>query len=469
MRIILADPPQKEMHYDLSYPNVGLLYLISYLEKKSSTPLEILYLEGHCDLEEHINRVSQFNPDVYGLSFALWTQELALQTINAVKDKLPDKHVICGGPQPTGAYEYVLLNSHADICVLGEGEETLLHLITAINGGPFDLDNIPGLAYRTSEGQVKVTQKRPYIKDLSSIPQPAWEKVDFSNYKGMHINQASPQTHIVVSRGCPYDCNFCANPVWKYNKPWVRMRTPEDIANEIKLLYDRGVREIYMTSDEFNVNEKWVIDTCKAIEDLQLNDIFFQCNIRADVFSEEIAAAFKRINLWLIHLGIESGNQRTLNGIGKHIAIEQVVKTGEICREYGISVFGFIMLYHAWEEDGRLCWESNNDVDNTLSFCRKLLSNGLIQYMSWQIATPMPGSRLWKTADKYCLIPDKIIDNVWSQNMLLPGINDKDIRWRLRKGMILKNYYLVRNGHVNLSHAKRIWQNLRVLAGMPPK
>lgn len=468
MRILLADPPRGEGYYDLSYANIGILYLISYLKKHLGDDIEVQYLEGHCDLQEHLDAVRAFNPDMYGLSFALWTNQVAFRTLTAVKRAFPDLTTICGGPQPTGDYERVLGGCPVDICCLGEGEDTLLELVRHLMAGGEDLSAIAGLAYRGPDKEIQLTSKRDFIKDLDSIPLPAWELVDFANYGGMHINQAAPQTHILVSRGCPFDCNFCANPVWKYNKPWVRTRGADSIAQEVKLLYDRGIREIYMTSDEFNVSEKWALEVCRAITALGLKDMYFQCNIRADVLSPELAHAFKGINLWLAHLGIESGNQRTLDGIGKHVTLEQIERAGALLGEVGIKVFGFVMLFHAWEEDGCLTWETPQEVDNTLSYCRGLLSRKLINYMSWQVATPMPGARLWKLAQKYCLMPQKDITNVWEQNLLLPGISEGQVKNKLRKGMVLKNYYLIKNGNLNLKHLDRAWRNLRVLLGQAP-
>ena len=465
MKIILADPPRKEQYYDLSYPNIGILYLIAYLRKHYGQGLEVRYLEGQASLEDHIRLIAEFQPDVYGLSFALWTATLAYRTLNAVKKRYPDLHTICGGPQPTADPEEVFTKSAVDCCCLGEGEETFLEYVRAMSMGQTNLSDIPGLSWRGPDGNMEQSAKRAFIKKLDDIPEPAWDLVDFSKYAGMHIHQASPQTHLLVSRGCPFDCNFCANAVWKYNKPWVRLRSPENIAHEIDRLYGRGIREIYMTSDEFNVSEKWALGVCRAIEELGHRDLYLQCNVRADVVSPELAQAFKRINLWMVHLGIESGNQRTLDGVGKKVKLEQIVQACRHFKQAGLSIFGFVMLYHAWEEDGHLKWEDNAAVDNTFRFCRRLLSSKLIDYMSWQVATPMPGSRLFATAKKFSLIPDKVIEDVWSQNMLLPGICERDIKRNLRKGMILKNYYLLKNGQINFRHVDRIARNLRVLLG----
>ena len=466
MKIIFADPPRKEAYYDNSYPNLGVLYLISYLRENSRIPLEAVYLEGDSSLVEHLEFIASEKPDLYGLSFASWTANLAYKTMNAVKKRFPDLKVICGVPEPTANWREVFRKSKVDVCVLGEGEATITDLSSAL-AKRNDLTQVDGLALRQNDGRILLTNRRALIKELDGIPFPSWDLIDFKNYTGMHINKADPQTHMLVSRGCPFDCNFCSNPVWKLSKPWIRMRTPENIATEVQLLYEKGVREIYMTSDEFNVREKWALDVCAAIKALGLKKLYFQCNLRADKVSGNLAQAFSDINLWLVHLGIESGNQRTLDGIGKHITKEQIVRTCQLMRSKEVKVFGFVMLFHAWEENGKLKWENSMDVSNTMAFCRKLLASDLIQYMSWQVATPMAGSRLYRTAQKYGLIASKEITGVWAQNLLLPGVGRCELKSALRKGMLLKNYYLVKNGNINFSHFDRIWRNFKVLLGLP--
>lgn len=460
MRIVFADPPQKEKYYDISYPNLGILYLISSLRSNFKDNLEILYLEGHCTLKKHLEIIKDFKPDLYGISFALWTTEVAYRTINQVKKTFPSLPVICGGAMPTVIPDEILNKTQADICVLGEGEGTIVDIVRHFRDKDGKISDIKGIAYREKDGKITITDKRPF-KDINSIPIPAWDVVDFKKYSGMHLNKKSPQTLMLVSRGCPYDCNFCANPVWKYNKPWVRMRSPEDIVEEIKLLYGRGIREIYMTSDEFNITEKWAVNVCEAIFKLNYKDLFFQCNIRADVMTEKLAKEFKKINMWMVHLGIESGNQKTLDNIGKKITIEQINRACEIIKDVGIKTFGFVMLYHVWEENGDLKWEAPADVDNTIAFCKRLLSKKLIDYMSWQVSTAMPGSRLWNIAKKHNLLPDKHIDSFWAHNLLLPGITSKDVKKSIRKGMLIKNYYLVKNGNINLRHLDRVWRNVK--------
>src|SRR5690242_19016860 len=105
------------------------MYLQSYLRKKSSSPIEVRYLQGHVNLDEHLKQIDRYKPDIYGLSFALWTEQLAYTTLRAVRARFPGLRIVCGGPQPTASYTEALVQGAADVCVLGEGEATMLELI----------------------------------------------------------------------------------------------------------------------------------------------------------------------------------------------------------------------------------------------------------------------------------------------------------------------------------------------------
>jgi radical SAM superfamily enzyme YgiQ (UPF0313 family) len=269
-----------------------------------------------------------------------------------------------------------------------------------------------------------------------------------------------------VSRGCPFDCGFCSNPIWKESKPWVRLRGPQSIAEEVETLYQRGIREVYLSADEFNVNFDWPIEVARALQKLGHDDLYFQVNVRADKVNEELVSEFQKMNLWMVHLGVESGNQRTIDGLKKHIELDQVVNACRMFQAQGIKVFGFFMLYHAWEEDGKLVYESPTEVDKTFEFARRLLNDGLINYMSWQVATPYPGSRLWKTALKFGLLFDSHrFGDVREEAMNLPNVSEKDVRHSLRKGYIIKTWYALKSGNIGWKHITRARQSLAVILG----
>jgi anaerobic magnesium-protoporphyrin IX monomethyl ester cyclase len=459
MKVVFADPPMQALRYTqaVSSPNIGILYLISYL-RKNEPDVKTYYIEPYLSLKQHLEKLKEISPDLYGISFATLLKENVYKTVKHVRKLFPKIPILCGGAHPSAAPEDVFSNSDVDICVIGEGEVTTYELIKHFKENKPELQDISGIAFKEN-GSIKKTSPHPLIEDLDTIPMPAWDLIDFRNYTGSNLKKKSPDTFIVSSRGCPFNCTFCSNPVWKANKPWLRLRGAKSIAEEIQYLYERGIREIYIRADEFNANSKWCIGVCDEIQKLGLKDMYFQCNLRADNFPEELAKAMHDNNFWMVHLGIESGNQRCLNGIQKRITIKSVVDTCEKLKKNDIKTFGFFMMFNIWEKDNTLQYESPQEVQRTFAFARSLLRRGLISNISWGFATPIPGSELYHIAKKYDIIkPNATAINPWEINVKLPNITEKEMLSIRRKGMILQGLYGLIGGNMN-------WRNWRHILG----
>lgn len=466
MKILLTEPPRKQSFYDLSHANLGILYLASYLrDKYDEDDLQIRYLEGDHSLMSHLTEIGRFCPDIYCLSFSYPIAPLAYQTIDAVKKTYPKLPVICGGPHPTSSAQDVLEKTRANICVLGEGEETLLDLVKYYAGeGTVHLSDIDGIAFKENGDRIHFTAPRRYIYDLDTIPFPAWDLVPVDKYEGMHFRKAFPYAYVAASRGCPFNCVFCSNPVWKLQKPWLRMRSPSDVAGEIEFLYQRGVREVWFTSDEMNPNLQWAIEVCRAVTQLEHRDMFFQMQLRVDKVTEEFVQVLKEMNCWMVHLGVESLNQRVLDGIEKRFAIKQVMKALDLFHAYGIKVDFYMMAYQVWEENGKLCWETPEEVAHSLRKCWKLFLRNRIHYMSWQAASPFPGSRLYDIAKRHNILDSKIPDSFWEMYMSLPGISRRQINSHIRKGILLKDFMALISGNLSLRALWRLRRNIIAIA-----
>lgn len=460
MKIVLADPPDlKNQWLIANHPNLGVLYLISHL-REHINDIELSYLDAHIDLKEHLRQLEIIQPDFYGLSFSVMREKDAFITIRAVRERFPDLLIVCGGPYPTVMAEHIFKELPVDVCVIGEGEKTLLELVMAYKEKRA-LDGISGIVFRKND-RIVASAKREFIPDIDSIPFPAWDILDFKKYEGSYQFMAKPNTAIITSRGCPFDCVFCANAVWKLSRPWLRMRTTDNVCREIDYLYKLGIRELSIRSDEFNPVLSWAIELCKGIQKLGLKDLYLQGNIRADKMTEELALEMKRCNFWLVQVGIESGNQRTLDGIGKKITLEQITNACRILKKHGIKVYGYIMIYHAWEENGEFCHETPEEVDRTLKFVKSLKKQKLIDYMSFSTTTPIIGSRLFEIAKRHeKLRKDKDVDDLADFTMTLPGVSEQAMKRSRRKGLILQLSLNLLSGHNNLSDWSKNWHKMK--------
>lgn len=453
-KIILADPPAHDDDYDKAYPNLGLIQLISYVREQ--TPLtdnDIIFLDQFHSLEDHIRIVEEHKPKLYGISFAFLTQRVAYHTINELKKRFPDMIILAGGPHPTSVPRDVMEKTTADVVCIGEGELVIVDMLNEMLYGGRDFSQIPGLLVRTPDGPLDTGKPRAY-ENLDELPFMAWDRIDFSRYVGQHYCKSHKQTCIVISRGCPYKCTFCSLPVWRAAKPYVRMRSPENIAREVDWLYTLGVREIKIVSDEINVTLPWAKAVCKAIGDLGHKDLYFQSNLRADKIDDELAFLFKRMNMWLVHLGVESANDRVLKGIEKHITVAEVERCLKFLKKNDVHVLLFMMAFNLWEENGELQCETPKEVRHSLWWAWKQFLMRRMDYMTWSIATPMPGAPLQEIVERHGLqTVEHVLEN-WNRNKdylgidLRPiGISEKTRMRLLRSGILSKAVFMMFSGN----------------------
>jgi anaerobic magnesium-protoporphyrin IX monomethyl ester cyclase len=455
LKVVFADPPfgrESKGEAVTESPNLGILYIIGFAKPRLPS-VEFTYLEPFLSMEEHLERVKEIKPDVYAISFTTPRRDLSFETIAKVKALGLDMLMLAGGAHPTIDPKDVLKNTPIEVCIVGEGEETTAELLKkALAKEP--INDVVGTVNRQKNNGL-----RPLLKDIDFFP--AWDLIDFENYD-IAVSKKKRMAYLLPIRGCPNYCTYCSNPVWKLEKPWVRQRSPKNIAEEINYLYGRGIREIYLRSDTFNVDIKWCLEVCNEIEKLRLKGMTFQCNLRADKLNDELAQKLSNIHVWLVHIGLESASDRVLKGIGKNATQADNIRTLELLKKHHIKVYGFLMLYNAWETNGKLEHETPEEVNNTLEFARKCLSENLIEYISWSITNPIIGSKLHDIAKKF----DIASYNVKIGNcMRLPGVSEQQMVEHVKQGMILQLLNGIQKGMITKKN-KRAGQKAAKILNM---
>jgi anaerobic magnesium-protoporphyrin IX monomethyl ester cyclase len=452
LRIMLADPPVQEERYIYYQPTMGILYLIGALKRAfPSTEVEVRYLQGFGGMSDHLAAIEAFRPDLYGLSFKTPMARLGHRTLRAVKERFPSLTVIAGGSHVSVMADEVMTMTAADACFRGECEKTIVQIVEAFSSPAPRFDEIPGGVTRDT-GSLRTNPPAPFPRDLDSLAWPAWETVDPSRFPGLPYYKRRPYLGVLVSRGCPFRCTFCSEPVWKiFGRPTFRSRSPACIVEEVRYLYARGVREMRLWCEEFNAGSAWAIDVLRRIAELGLRDLYLNFNIRGDVMPEALADAMADANVWLVTLGFESASNRVLRGVEKHVTTEQIEHTCGMLASRRIRVTGYFQFYSAWEEDGRLCWETPEDCRETIRWARRLGNRGLLHYMYTSIATPRPGTPLWSLAVRHGLLrePDRPFGYL-AEGMRLPGVRAGHVRATVMRAEYEKARLAARNGQLNL-------------------
>jgi radical SAM superfamily enzyme YgiQ (UPF0313 family) len=318
--------------------------------------------------------ISKQSPDVVGISSMSTQYGPALNIAKIVKGLDSDIPVVFGGVHPTVLPEETIRNKDVDIVVRSEGEYTFLDFVEKVESGE-SLRDIPGITYKEKD-KIIHNPERPLIRNLDELPFPARHLLlDKEDYiPGIF-------SRIVVSRGCPYNCIFCASrKIWR-NK--VRYRSPENVIEEIKYVYKTFVSPSFFFDDaDFLINKKFVLSLCDLLieEGLIIN---WCCQARADEIDRNIVSKMALAGCTMIEVGVESGSNEILRRVKKGITIEQVREARRILAENFIDFDAFFMIGFPWE--------TKQDIERTMEFMKELDPDTA----SFFNVIPYPGTELY--------------------------------------------------------------------------
>ena len=342
MKVLLIQP---NFDAHIVHPPLGLGYLAAYLEKNNHEVAIFDATLKNASLEQTLLAIKIFLPNLVGITVLSRGHNKAREIINEIKKIFPKLPVVIGGTQVTAAPAEVMADFKADFAVIGEGEITLAELVSAL-GGKNKFSDIDGLAYREKK-KIRINHKRKLIENLDKIPFPAWHLMPPGQYRIAPILEpihASPVAPILTSRGCPYNCSFCASNVTWQRK--LRFRSPENVIGEIKLLKEKyGVKEIHFADDNFTMDTKRAEEICDRLIEENI-DLPWQCpnGVRIDRLPLSLLRKMKKAGCYAVGLGIESGNQKILDKNSKNLNLKVVPQVLEDLRKVGIESYGFFIL-----------------------------------------------------------------------------------------------------------------------------
>lgn len=343
MKILLIFPNYLENFFLISasfYPPLGLAIIAAILKKMGHDVSVVDATAERMNIHRLEDKVREFKPDVIGITANIAFARKALLTGRWLKGRFPKALIIFGGPWPTIRYETILKENAGDFVVLGEGDDTIIDLIHALETNQ-PVDDVDGIAFM-KDGCVNVTAKRDFICDLDKIPFPAWEL--FPNCTKYFWNPKGKVFYpLMTSRGCPYGCINCTKLIHGYK---LRMRSIGNVIEEIKYLRNQfHVDEIIIIDDAFNVDIERAERICDEISSLPFKiNLRFTNGLRADKITPRLARKLKNAGAYDIVLGIESGNQQVVNKIGKNLDLQAVRNAVRILKRFGIFVSGFFMV-----------------------------------------------------------------------------------------------------------------------------
>jgi radical SAM superfamily enzyme YgiQ (UPF0313 family) len=214
MRVLFVSPPypkdkifRKSMkNLGAVLPPLGIAYIAAMLEKDGH---KVRIIDGPAwatvlgyGFEELEKDISEFNPDVVGVSASTSQIEHAKKTISIAKAVNKDCVAILGGTLISADPDSLLGFEQVDFGVYGEADLTFSEILKAVEAKK-PVEGMEGVIWREN-GSVKFLKPKT-ITNLDQIPMPARHLLKMDIYRPSPANfRRVPATTIMTSRDRPF-------------------------------------------------------------------------------------------------------------------------------------------------------------------------------------------------------------------------------------------------------------------------
>jgi anaerobic magnesium-protoporphyrin IX monomethyl ester cyclase len=303
----------------------------------------------------------------------LRSREATLAMIRAAREH--GARVIVNGSDPADR-PAMYLDAGADAILVGESEMGVLDTCNAwTDSRDASLAGIPGLVLPDGTS----TPPRHALRDLDTLPFPAWDLVDVEAYRRAWTRAHGRLSwNMATSRGCPYGCNWCAKPVFgrRYTQ-----RSPGAVAAEMRHLKNE-VRpdHIWFADDIFGLTAEWIAEFARAVAREGARTPFMMQS-RVNLMRPDVVSALASAGAEEVWLGVESGSQKVLDAMDKGTRVEDARAATRTLKAHGIRVCWFIQLGYPSES-----WSD-------ILLTRDLIREERPDEIGVSVAYPLPGTK----------------------------------------------------------------------------
>ncbi len=339
---------------DITLLNLNMLFMRygEEIEREAHVPLGCLYLtraledagydvdfrdyqtapfDDPFDMENLLSFLKNPAP-VIGLSCMANLLPFTIMAIRAIKERYPGHTVVLGGVGSKDVEDKILRKfPWIDIVCRSEAERSGIELMKTLTEKG-NISKVKGISYRDG-AEIRHNPDCERIKNLNSIPFPAFHKIDLKKYAGYGM---------MTSRGCPYPCTFCSvAPVWNLES---YSRSPKNIVDEMKFLHQEAGVDLFLFQDEFFVSgKKHVTDFCRELTNTGLG-LEWKAFGRVNLMDEEMMKAMADCGCLELRFGIESGSEKILKMIKKGFTAKETLEL--IPR--AIDIFPRVDTFYIW-------------------------------------------------------------------------------------------------------------------------
>jgi anaerobic magnesium-protoporphyrin IX monomethyl ester cyclase len=367
------------------FPPLGIAFLKSQLSS-----LSIRSRIHDCTFstfDEVIDSIEQQKPAIIGIYVMMTMSRNALIMAEELRDRLPGVLLVTGGPLPT--LFPVWFSQKFDVVFRGEADGTFAgfchdYLSSGLPPGRFmaiDPARYPGIYSQRAEKIIDNPPVHHPQSFLNDLPLPDRSGFDHEKYQSFwNETYGYTQTNIIITRGCPFSCDFCSKPVWGevYRKP------PLDrVVDEIRDVMHYGYERLWIADDSFTLDTAFLESFCHRMIREGV-PITWTCLSRVDRLSPSLVGLMKKAGCVKVYLGLESGDNRTLRLMGKRTTVEDGRHAVSLFSSAGIGTAGFFMVGYPGE--------TIESVEKTFSLALSLP----LDEISVNVPFPLPGSPLFE-------------------------------------------------------------------------
>lgn len=358
-KVLLVSPPLQtnaQAHSKDNSYGLGLAYLHAVLEKEGYEIRTRSYNNSDPAASAVAMRaeLAEFRPDFYLVQVFTMNRVESFKAIETARSILPGVRIVAGGVHASIYPSQLLDNFPLDAVVIGEGEATIVELLSALTDNS-DLAKVKGIAYRR-DGVSVITPPRPLIEDLDSLPFPRHDLF-------IKPEPLREMGCILTSRGCPYRCSFCC--LHTISKRRFRTRSVKNVVDEIAYIAENfpQIKVLQLADDTFTLNQQRAIEICREIIRRGIK-MRFLCSARIRPASPELFEIMEKAGFEGIGFGLETGSEKLLRSIHKNITREDVVETFKMLKGRNMKIATYLMVGFPGEDEGT--------VSETIDLIKKL-------------------------------------------------------------------------------------------------
>lgn len=245
--------------------------------------------------------------------------------------------VLFGGPHATFFPQEVEQDEVDAVCV-GEGEDVIVEIADALDGGAGRIPNLPGLQVTQADGTVWRGPLRPLIDDVDGLPWPDRPLLR----RASRLHRVAGRHHFIASRGCAYKCTYCYNHAamdkFEGLGRFVRFRSPQDLVGECEAVArDYRFTYAYFLDDIFIMSRSWFAEFAELYA--ARVGVPYCAHVRAEMVTEEAAELLAMSGCRAVNLGIEAGSERVRRQLlDRPMTDEEIVGACERLHAVGVKV-----------------------------------------------------------------------------------------------------------------------------------